>query len=75
MSCNTISLVRSAGDENGFISFSISTLTTAEDSNGLYTSVNIPFTRDGGTSGLVAATFKVSYLQLHEIMRLFDSHS
>ena len=55
----TIDLVQSTGEENGFISFATSSLTSVEDSNGQYTSVSIPFTRDGGTSGTVAATFKV----------------
>ena len=53
--------VQSAGDENGFLSFSVAALTVVEDSKGTYTSVSLPFKREGGTEGTVAATFKVSF--------------
>ena len=54
-----ITLAVCTGDENGFISFAVSTLSTAEDSNGLYTGVNLPFIREGGTTDTVTVTFRV----------------
>ena len=54
--------VNSTGLENGFLSFSVSKLTVVEDSNAAFTTLNIPFTREGGTDGSVVVTFEVSTL-------------
>ena len=54
--------VNSTGLENGFLSFSVSKLTVVEDSIAAFTTLNIPFTREGGTDGSVVVTFEVSTL-------------
>ena len=44
---------------SGFISFASSHITVQEDGSTEYTSVQIPFVRDGGTSGDVVAIWEV----------------
>lgn len=46
--------------DSGSISFGVSQLVANEDSNGAFTSVSIPFIREGGSQGNVLVTYQVS---------------